>query len=124
MASAKEIRKFIESEFETEYLEDLGMHRMLLELADERSHIVLVAVNDEFFEVISPFANFDDVTPKRALEVASNRLLGIQVYGESYFVKHVVPVQDIDESEVITGIQMAAIVADTLEQDLGLGDNF
>ena len=66
----------------------------------------------------------DDVTPKQALLANSEYILGMQTLGDTYCVKYAALIADLDESEVVTGIEYAAGIADQLERELVGGDKF
>lgn len=61
---------------------------------------------------------------KQALLANSEYILGMQTLGDTYCVKYVVLIADLDESEVVTGIEYAAGIADQLERELVGGDKF
>lgn len=123
MATVKEIKKFIEDNYNFELLEN-GLFKILLDGDDGRSQLVFVEVNDTWLNALSPFANFDDVTPKQALMANAGYILGMQIFGEMYCVKYAALVADLDESEVVSGLQFAAAIADDLESKLVGGDSY
>ena len=51
-------------------------------------------------------------------------ILGMQTFGEMYCIKYVALIADLDESEVVTGLQFAAGIADDLEGKLVGGDSY
>jgi hypothetical protein len=73
--------------------------------------------------VSSPFAKTEDVTPKQALKAIENSAFGIGTLGDWYVVRHVVPLPDLDESEIIVGLEVVAGIADEVEEEIVGGDN-
>lgn len=123
MATEKEIKKFIESKYNFDVLEN-GVYKLVMDGDDGRSQLVFVEVTDTWLNVFSPFANMDDVTPKQALTANSDYILGMQTLGDTYCVKYVVLIADLDENELVDGIEFTASIADRLEADLVGGDKF
>jgi hypothetical protein len=123
MATIAEIKKFLENTYNYEVLES-GTYKIIMDGDGGRSQLVFVEVNDTWLNVLSPFAEMDDVTPKQALLANSEYILGMQTLGDTYCVKYVALIADLDESEVVTGIEYAAGIADQLERELVGGDKF
>ncbi len=123
MATVREIKQFIENTYNYEVL-DGGLYKILFDGEDGRSQLVFVEVNDTWLNALSPFANMDDVTPKQALAANAEYILGMQTFGEMYCIKYVALIADLDESEVVTGLQFAAGIADDLEGKLVGGDSY
>jgi hypothetical protein len=123
VATIAEIKKFLENTYNHEVLES-GTYKIIMDGDGGRSQLVFVEVNDTWLNVLSPFAEMDDVTPKQALLANSEYILGMQTLGDTYCVKYVVLIADLDESEVVTGIEYAAGIADQLERELVGGDKF
>lgn len=123
MATIAEIKKFLENTYSYEVLES-GTYKIIMDGDGGRSQLVFVEVNDTWLNVLSPFAEMDDVTPKQALLANSEYILGMQTLGDTYCVKYVALIADLDESEVVTGIEYAAGIADQLERELVGGDKF
>lgn len=123
MATVAEIKKFLEKTYNYDVL-DSGTYKIVMDDDGGRSQLVFVEVNDTWLNVLSPFAEMDDVTPKQALLANSEYVLGMQILGDTYCVKYVALIADLDESEVVTGIEYAAGIADQLERELVGGDKF
>jgi hypothetical protein len=123
MATESEIKKFIEKNYNFEVL-DSGAYKIVMDGDDGRSQLVFVEVGDTWFNAFSPFADMDDVTPKQALLANAEYILGMQILGNMYCVKYAVLIADLDESEVVFGIQYTVGIADQLEKELVGGDKF
>lgn len=100
-----------------------------VEWEDGRDQGVFIRIwnsdNDLYDAMIvdSIFASQEDITPKKALELAEGYQHGIAMRGEAFVVRDSVPIADVDESEVMSAIQSVALIADILESELG-GDDF
>lgn len=123
MATTKEIKKYIESKFKYEFIEELDAYRLNFALEGDRTQVIFLSVGDPFIEIYSPFGDANELSPKNALEVSRQYPFGIGMAGEFYVVRHCIPIDDLDESEIDFGIDAVTHVADRLEEELGQ-DNF
>ena len=121
MATQNEVLNFIKSNYETEVLSG-GDLKLLFDLGEGRSQLAFVDVTELNAQFSSPFATVDDVTAKQALEANAEYSVGMQLIGNWYVIKHVVPLADLDASEVSTAFELVANIADMLEKKLVGGD--
>jgi hypothetical protein len=121
MATAAEALNFIRSNYKTEQVSD-RLLKMVFSFEDGRSQLVFVYVGDGMLVVSSPFAD-SSTSPAVALKIAEDTLFGIKVVANLYQVIHVVPTNDLDQSEVEFAIGSVAGAADVLEEQIG-GDRF
>jgi hypothetical protein len=121
MATQKEVKSYIEKNLNADALED-DIFKIVYDLGNERSQVVFVQVASESLNIASPFAKSEDVTPKQAFKAIENYAFGIGTLGDWYVVRHVVPLADLDESEIIHGFEIVAMIADELEDSLVGGD--
>lgn len=84
---------------------------------DGRSQLVLIRVVDEFIVLSSAFADKDDITAHKALDLAV--VFGVTDMGSHYGLRHVIFLEDLDESEIINGVTWLASRADILEGKVG-----
>lgn len=98
-----------------------GTFRVEWGLDGGRSQLVFIWVGDEFVVLTSPFAQEDDITSTKALGLAT--VFGIAKIGDLYAFRHVVLIEDLDESELVNGLAYIAHSADTAEAEVG-GDRF
>jgi len=117
MATMDEALQFVKRNFESKELTDTLL-RLTFSIDAERSQVVFFEVNNDFAVFSSPFAEAEDVTPKQALTAAGEYLAGIQLVGDFYYVKHMAPLANLDESEIEDGFDLVANIADRLEQEL------
>ena len=121
MATQNEVLNFIKSNYETEVLSG-GDLKLVFDLGGGRSQLAFVDVTESNAQFSSPFATVDDVTPKQALEANAEYSVGMQLIGNWYVIKHVVPLADLDASEVSAAFDLVANIADMLETKLVGGD--
>jgi len=98
--------------------EEDGLFTYVVSWADEgRSQLVFVKVVDEFIVLSSAFADKDDITAHKALDLAL--IFGVTDMGTHYGLRHVIFLEDLDESEIINGILWLGARADILESKVG-----
>ena len=123
MASPNEVFSFITSNYPSEKISD-SMIKVVVGWNDGRSQLVFAHIQPDAaaMEVASPFSTRDAMTAEQAIN-ANESMFGLGVLGEWYALKHVVPIADLDASEMDVAFKLLAEVADELEKKLGLGDN-
>lgn len=97
--------------------DDDGEFTYVLELKDGRSQLVILVVLDDFIVLTSPFADKDDLTARKALDLAV--IFGVADFGGHYCLRHVLFLEDLDESEVVNSVSFLGYRADTLESEVG-----
>ncbi|MBD92052.1 MAG: hypothetical protein CME56_03895 [Halieaceae bacterium] len=121
MATQSELIAFIESNYNCTF--DGDSAKLVWSWANEdRTQLVLVQVTEGYMRCTSPFARLDDVTPKQALEANASWQVGMQLSGDYYVIQNVLPIADMDASEVKAAFSMVAEPADELEKLLTGGD--
>ena len=123
MATKAEVRNYIKSNFRNEETDDLDFMKLLIELDSGRSQLTFVNILDNGIILNSIFATKDDITPAQALNLGQSRVLGIKQLDNYYAVVNYVPTEDVDASEINTGILFCSIQADNMEREVG-GDRF
>jgi hypothetical protein len=122
MATKLETLKYINDNYNSEPIGDNAL-KFVFEINGGRTQLVFAAVFDDVLLIDSPFATVDDVNANIAFKLAEESILGIRRVGDHYSVRHVVPLADVDGSEIDLGLQLAAEAADQLESEVG-GDKF
>jgi len=84
---------------------------------DGRSQLVLLHVLDDFIVLTSGFAEKDAISAHKALDLAV--VFGVTDTGSYYALRHVLFLEDLDESEVVNSVQLLAARADILESQVG-----
>jgi hypothetical protein len=123
MATAAEFKAFAMANYKIEETES-GLLRMTYRFPDDRTQLVLIEVNDDFAMVSSAFASLEDVSPKQALDAAGDRIFGVKLIGNTFYLRHVIPLADVDPSEIDTGFEILAAAADVVEENLLGTDNY
>jgi len=96
---------------------DDGLFSYVVRWDDGRSQLVLIRVVDEFIVLSSAFANKDDISAHKALDLAV--IFGVTDMGGYYGLRHVIFLEDLDESEILNGVGWLAARADILESKVG-----
>jgi len=121
LATKKEVIKYITKNFSCEQMED-SFYKLVFDIDGDRSQLVFALVTDSALVVGSPFALTKELTAKQALDACQEYDLGIGIVGDYYMLKHLMPIDDLDESEIMLGFQLVAVFADELEEKLVGGD--
>lgn len=123
MATKQQAIDFMKSKYTVEDIGD-DVFKMLFTLQDGRSQLIFAAFDDVWIKFSSKFASTDELTPKQALEVSNGWICGIQLIGEGYFVRNVVSLKDLDESDFVENLELVMNVADTIEEKAVGGDDY
>ena len=115
MATKQQAIDFLNSKYTTQDLVD-DTFKLEFNINSGRTQVVLIEINDNWLIMGSAFATAEDLTPKQALEAAGEWICGIQMTGDTYIVRNVLPIEDLDESELQNGMHLVLEVADNLEQ--------
>ncbi len=87
-----------------------------------RSQVVWAGGTDDLLFVFSPFAV--GTKPEIILSLTADHFFGIgRINGDVYVVRHVLPLADVDASEIEIALKLVASEADKLESQIG-GDRF
>lgn len=122
MATKIEVMNFLNQKYNFEHVSE-NLVKFVFEVNDGRTQLVFAWVSDDLMVISSPFAAEDAITPNLAFKLGEDTLFGIRKTAGMYQVTHVVPMGDIDESEIELGLGLVANAADSLESAVG-GDNF
>lgn len=96
---------------------DDGLFSYVMNWDDGRSQLVFLKVVDDFIVLTSAFAEKDAISAHRALDMAV--IFGVTDMGNHYGLRHVLFLEDLDESEVVSGVGWLAARADILESQIG-----
>lgn len=88
---------------------------------DGRSQLVWLKVLDDYLVLTSAFAEKDAITAHKALDLAI--LFGVTDMGDHYGLRHVLFLEDLDESEIVGGVGLLAARADILESEVSGSDD-
>lgn len=88
---------------------------------DVRSQVVWLQVNEDFFQLLSPFAKEDDFSSERALN-ANGTLMGVGKYLGHFCLVFVGVVSSFSEPEFELAEALIAKNADDIEYSSGGGD--
>lgn len=120
MATRAETIQYIRSFNDVEDLGD-GQFKTLVDTEGGRSQVVFMDVLDDLMVTYSPFATTDQITAGKAFGFAV--IFGIALIGDTYCIRNVSLLADIDESEIVNMVGLIAIRADEFEKNVG-GDAY
>ena len=123
MATKQQAIDFMNSKYKAENLGD-DIFKLEFTLNEDRTQVILIEFNDSWMIMGSAFATSEDLTPKQALEAAGEWICGIQMVENTYVVRNVLPIADLDESELQSGMELVLNIADTLEQKFTNKDTY
>jgi hypothetical protein len=130
MASWGALNAYIHSNYKVAD-ESQGMIKLVFELRDGRSQMVLVERStlleglEEWAIIESPFGRIDQVDTRAAIrEVGDNVCGGIASSGDFITFRHSVPLANLDPNEFERPLQLVTTTADRLEVMFSGGDVF
>ena len=123
MATKQQAIDFIKSNFNAEVLGDGSLFKMVFVTEGSRSQIVFAEVLDHAIGFSSPFASKEDMTPKQVLDAGEEWLCGVRVIGDTYYIRNVAPLENLDETEIHDNIALVSYAADGIENKYVGGDN-
>ena len=118
MATKIEVMNFLSQKYAFEHVTE-DLIRFVFRTDGDRTQLVFVFINDHFMVISSPFSEENAITPNLAFKLAEDSLFGIRKMIGMYQVVHVVPLADVDESEIVSGLALIANTADSLESSIG-----
>ncbi|SCX03382.1 hypothetical protein [Candidatus Aquiluna sp. UB-MaderosW2red] len=122
MATRMEVLNFVSRHYKFEQKSET-LYEFEFDIEGGRRHRLWVSITDELIMIAGPFARESDLTPGIALKLAEGTILGLSTLAGFYALIHVVPIADVDESEIAFGLRLAANAADEIERSIG-GDQF
>ena len=118
MATQQEVLKFFEAKYNFELIDD-NFLKILFEVDNGRSQVVFVSIRELFMTISSPFGDESNLNANLALKLAEESLFGVKKFGELFALQHVLLIADLDESEIVNGLDLVASTADDLEKSVG-----
>lgn len=128
MANWSDLASYIRSRYDV--TDDAGdFMKLVFDLGDGRSQVIFVAATNkpegDFAVISSPFARVGSVDAIDVLrEVGGHSIGGVVVMGDRFFLRHTVPLADLDIDEFTGPFQTVLTVADSLEQRYMGSDEF
>lgn len=121
MATFLEVISHIKSNYITQEIS--GGLTLEFTVNENRSQVIFVIGQPDspLISISSPFAK--EASAEFALQAAEASIFGIKKVADMFAIHHVVPLADIDASEIEFGLKLVASQADLLEGKFG-GDRF
>ena len=134
MATYREFENFVKSEFPVkDNPKNAPKGYMCLEVPcpDDRSHLVFIKPGTklekfgEFADVWAMIGELDESDLDEALDLAMALPLGgLAKIGDRIVLRHTIPLEDVDQSEIAKALIFTAFSADVLEEQLVGGDSY
>jgi hypothetical protein len=122
MATMAEVEGFLTKKFNLKK-EDEKKYYGRWPMPNNRSQLVLIDIYDDKLVLSSPFAEVSALPWPAAMKAADEFVFGVVVLGSGHYcLRHVIPLADIDESEVEWGLDVMSWCADHLEKNTVGGD--
>ena len=121
MATMAELEGFLTKKFKLRKSGE-GRYDGTWFMHSNRSQMVILDIYDGKLVVSSPFAKVSELPLPAAMKAAVRFVFGVVVYEDHYCLRHVIPLADIDESEVEWALNVISACADQIEQDTVGGD--
>jgi hypothetical protein len=116
MATINEVISHIKSSYSTEDLGNGGF-KMQFNIDSTRTQLIFVHSTDAMLLIASPFAH--NISSDLAFQVAETSIFGVKKLDDLYVLHHVIPIADIDASEIEFGLKVLALQADELDSKFG-----
>jgi hypothetical protein len=116
MATINEVISHIKSNYSTEDLGNGGL-KMEFNIDSNRTQLIFVHSTELMLLVASPFAQ--NISSDLAFQAAETSIFGVKKLNDLYVLHHVIPVGDIDASEIEFGLKVLALQADELDSKFG-----
>jgi hypothetical protein len=115
LATKAELISFLEENYVLEELEE-DLYSGVFTVGGDRSQIVFLDLDSDKITISSPFAEEGSISAKTALILAKDYPIGIRIGYGHYTVVYLLPIQDLDTSEIEAGLGYVANYADQIEQ--------
>lgn len=129
MATWKQIKDFLRGNFNI--AEDSGdMFKLIFNVDNDRSQIIYIEKiksqnHDLWVELSSPIGTIENDEINDALEILNDKMCGGMVkIGDLHFVRHCMPIDNINGEDFIAIMNIIIGVADELEERFVGGDSY
>jgi hypothetical protein len=123
MPSAEDVISLIKSKFAFQQVSDEQIE-IVLETGGGRTQSVYCYTTKDFVVFDSPFALLTEISAEDVLKFAQQYPVGVNVSGPLFIVRHIIPLVDSSESEILTAFTLVSAAGDDLENDLSGTDRF
>jgi hypothetical protein len=123
MTSAEDAMSFIKSKFAFQQVSDEQIE-VVLDTGEGRTQSVFCYTTKDLIVFESPFALVTEVSSEDVLKFAQEYPVGVNLSGPLFIVRHIIPLIDSNESEILTAFTFVSTAGDDLEKDLSRQDRF
>jgi hypothetical protein len=122
LSNVEATRKFIIENYDCEEFPNGGL-KISLEFPDGAIQVVTLQVDEvsgeEYLFLGAPFATNNDLSAEQALNLASRAApFGVGIVGDYFVLRHLIPLGDVDPSEIQFGIGYLAGQATVLTSNI------
>ena len=121
MATKSEVHAYLRKNYNVEEIQTDLLKFTFLD--GERSQMSFVMIDDAKVQFFSPFATTSQISAEKAFEAADAIAFGVKKMFDWYCLVDVAPIENLDENELVVGVEVLAQGADEIELALGLGDD-
>jgi hypothetical protein len=123
MTSAEDVTSFIKSKFAFQQVSDEQIE-IVLDTGEGRTQSVFCYTTKDLIVFDSPFALLTEVPSEDVFKCAQQYPVGVNVSGSFFVVRHLIPLIDSTESEILTAFTLVSTAGDDLEKELSGKDRF
>ena len=121
MATKSEVHAYLRKNYN---IEEINTDFLKITFADNnRSQMAFVIIDDFKVQFFSPFAKISQISAEKAFDALDEIAFGAKKMGDWYCLVDVAPIENIDENEILVGLELLSQSADEIELALGLGDD-
>lgn len=123
MPSAEDVLSFIKSKFAFQQVTDEQIE-VVLDVGEGRTQSVFCYTTKDLIVFESPFALITEASSEDVLRFAQQYPVGVNLSGPLFIVRHIIPLIDSNDSEILTAFTLVSTAGDDLEKDLSGSDRF
>lgn len=120
--SADKVMDFIKSKFGVQQIGE--QIEVVFQASEGRTQAVFCYTTKDFIVFESPFALTNETSPDEVFRAAQDYPVGVNLSGPVFVVRHIIPLVDCSESEIITAFDVVSTAGDDLEQNFSRSDRF
>lgn len=114
MATREEVLGFMQARYRFDQVNDY-LYRATFDYESGREQVVLIEFRQDFVLFSSRFGSIQDLSAEQALEATNEWIFGMRKIDNSYWLRHVAPIKNIDENEIDDGLKLLAFAADEIK---------
>jgi hypothetical protein len=121
MATKSEVHAYLRKNYKVEEVQTDLLKFIFVD--GDRSQMSFAQIDDVKVQFFSPFAKVSEISAEKAFEAADHIAFGVKRIFDWYCLLDVAPIDNLDENELVVGVEVLSQGADEIERALGLGDD-